>query len=543
MVFVLVSFSIGVLFFWIRLLFFHFTVPVPKVGGEYVEGIIGQPLYLNPLLSQTSEADSSLVQLVYSGLYKSDNVGQTVPDLAEKCDISEDHRIYECYLRRDILWHDNVPFTASDVKFTYDILQDQAYKSPLRREWFGVETEKIDDYKIKFVLSTPYFGFINKLTVGILPKHIWQDISPENFSLADYNQRPIGTGPYLVTDSIKDSAGHVTAYKLSAFEKFYAGRPYISNLNFNFYLDEDNMVAAYNKKEIDGLGNVSLEKSGAIKRERSTRINELTIAHYFAVFFNQSRSLVLANDAVREALQYATDRQEMIDRIFQGKGTQVYSPFLGQMKGYSSVAQDKYRFDIGKAKEVLEAAGWKSDGSEGMRKKGDLELKFSLFTTDSPELVMAANILKDQWAKAGVRVEVNQFPISDIRQNHIRPREYDALLFGQIIGFDPDPYPFWHSSRKDDPGLNLALFKNDAVDKLLEEAREEFDTEKRMEKYRSFQTIVAEKNPAVFLFSPAYIYPMSSEIQGNGVKNIGFSYNRLSNVYEWYTKTRQVRKK
>ena len=247
-VFSLIFLIFGSLIFWVTNLYFGFTKPVPKSGGEYVEGIIGQPLYINPLLSQTSEADSDLVQLIYGGLFKFNSEGKLENNLAENWEVSEDQKTYTVKLRPGIFWHDGEPLNAEDVFFTVSILQDPAYKSPLRQNWQGVEVNQIDNLTLSFSINTPYSGFLNNLTLGILPKHIWGNIAPEKFSLADYNLKPVGSGPYKFEDFQKSSSGEILSYELLAFEKYFEGEPYISKMVFNFYPDEETMLIAYNKK-------------------------------------------------------------------------------------------------------------------------------------------------------------------------------------------------------------------------------------------------------------------------------------------------------
>ncbi|MCX6765735.1 MAG: ABC transporter substrate-binding protein [Candidatus Moranbacteria bacterium] len=529
------------LFFWIGSWYFRLTQEVPKQGGEYIEGVVGQPMYVNPLLSQTSEADSDLVQLIYSGLLKYDNQGNLVNNLAESYEISSDQKTHTVHLRKNIKWHDGEQLDASDVFFTLSVVQDPAYKSPLRQNWQGVEVSQVDDYTLSFALNSPYFGFPRNLTMGILPKHIWENIAPEKFSLAEYNLRPIGSGPYQFSDLQKDSSGNILTYNLAAFKDYFEGQPNISKITFNFYPDEDAAVSAYNEKEIKGIGNIAPEKISEIKVSKSTRIHELNIPRYFAVFFNQTKNIALANDDVRKALAYGTNRQEIIENVLHGKGTAVHSPFLLQMKECEQEI-NKYDFDIQKAEKILEESGWKYDEGEKVRKKGDVKLEFSIFTTDWPELSQTADILRGQWEKIGAKVKVEVLAVSDLQQNYIRPREYDALLFGQAVSFSPDPYSFWHSSQKKDPGLNLSLLDDKKADELLEKARQELDENKRVEYYHEFQKVVAEEIPAVFLYSPSYLYPVSQKVKGIRMENVNSPSGRFSEADKWYIKTKRVRK-
>ncbi len=527
--------------FWAGSVYFHFTKAVPKKGGSYTEGIVGQPMYINPLLSQTSQADSDLSQLIYSGLLKYDGQGKLANNLAESYEISEDRKTYTFYLKKNIKWHDGEPLTAGDIFFTFNAVQDPAYRSPLRLNWQGVEAEQKDDYTISFTLTNPYFGFLNNLTMGILPKHIWENVGPEKFILSELNLRPVGSGPYKFADFQKDSGGNIVSYELRAFPDYFEGEPFISKLKFNFYPDYDALAEAYNKKEIDGMGNAPADKLGDIKSKKGTEIYELNSPRSFAAFFNQSKSAALASQKVREALAYGTDRSQIISEVLYEKGTAIFSPFLSSMEGYENDIA-RYETNIEKAKSLLDEERWKLGEGQEIREKNGAKLQFEISTLDSPELAQTADVLSRQWKKIGADVQINILSVSDLQQNYIKPREYSALLFGQELSFNPDLYFFWHSSQTRDPGLNFALFNDKKADELLEKARGETDEEKRSEYYREFQKIITAKIPAVFLYSPKYLYPVSKKVKDIEAENINSPSGRFAEVNKWYVKTKRVKK-
>lgn len=539
--YLLILLLIGSTIAWGSFFYLSKTKSVPAYGGEYIEGIVGQPTYINPLLSQSNDVDGDLSQIIYNGLLEYDNQGNLKPDLAESYDISEDKTTYTFRLRKNVTWHDGTPFSAQDVLFTINALSDPSYKSPLRSNWQGIETSVIDDSTVEFKIKTPYAGFLSNLTFGILPKHIWESIQPDNFHLAKMNMEPIGTGPYKYSPSIqKDSKNNILTYKLISNPTYFEGKPYISKITFNFYADENSALDAYNRKEIMGISNLSSQKISAIKTIRSTNVHKFNIPRYFSIFFNQTKSVPLANDEVREALSYATDRNEIINKVLSGSGDSVYSLFLPGMLGYSENIE-KREFNLDKANEILDKKDWKK-GDDGVRSKNSVPLKINLVTTDWDELNQTAQILKSQWEKAGVKVDVNTYSISDIQQNYIRPREYEALLFGQVSGGDPDPYSFWHSTQKKDPGLNLSLFGTNDTDKFIEDGRIEFDRNKRAEIYVNFQNKLQEEIPAIFLYSPKYIYPLNKNVEGINIETLVAPSERFSNINNWYIKTKRVKK-
>ncbi len=528
------------LLFWLGALYVVSTKAVPKAGGEYTEGVAGQPRYVNPILSQTSEADADLVELIYSGLFSYDASGNLVKRLAADYNISEDGKIYTVTLRPGTKWHDGEELTADDVLYTVQAIQNPAYKSPLRSSWQSVDAVAVDRYTVTFSLQKPYFGFLENLTVGILPKHIWENIAPENFFLADYNLAPIGSGPYSFFKSEKDSSGNMLSYELRAWNNYFDGAPFISKVIFHFYPDETALIDAYNRKEVLGIDSVMPENLPKLEERKSTHIYAINIPRIFSVFFNVTKNIPLASDEVREALNYATDREAIIQEVLSGKGQPAFGAFLPFMTGYdASVIMPS--FDKNKANEILDAHGWVR-GEDGVRVKGGVVLEMTLTVPDWPELSRTADLLKTQWEQIGARITVNVVGASDLQQNIIRPREYQALLFGEAAMLDSDPYSFWHSSQKRDPGLNLALFDNKGADDILASLREELDKEKQKEQYRAFQEILTKENPAVFLYTPTYLYVVSSTIKGIDIQNIDTAHSRLSNIKDWYIDTKRIKK-
>jgi peptide/nickel transport system substrate-binding protein len=353
---------------------------------------------------------------------------------------------------------------------------------------------------------------------------------------------PIGTGPFKYSGPFqKDSKGNILSYKLVANPSYFDSKPYLSKITFNFYTDEESALDAYNRKEIMGMSSISSQKTAAIKNQSSSLEHSFSIPRYSAVFLNQSKSLPLADDKVREALNLATDREDLIRQVLNGKGSPIYSPILPGMLGYSSDL-GKVNYEPEKAEKILDEAGWKIT-DDGFRKKNDTPLEINLITTDWEEFTKSAEILKSQWGKIGVKVNIESLSVSDIQQNFIRPREYEALLFGQVMGADPDLYSFWHSAQKKDPGLNLALFGDSETDKLVEGARVEFDRNKRAEIYTQFQQKLVAEIPAIFLSSPEYIYPVNKKVQGIDAKNIISPAERFSNIDKWFINTKRVWKK
>ena len=356
---------------------------------------------------------------------------------------------------------------------------------------------------------------------------------------------------------------------------------------------------------------------------------------YFAVFLNSQKSKIFQEDEVRQALNYGTNRQDIVDKVLFSQGEIASSPILSDIFGFEE-PENIYEFNPEKAKEILEKAGFLDNDGDGFRektvkkasifqfksdlKKGSqgtevkklqeclskdpeiypggnvtgifgeetqkavikfqekykkeilepsgltegtgsvgkatrqklnelcgespeeiLPLQFSLAAINQPEMTEVANILKENWQTIlGAKVTLEFYDKSELETEIIKPRNYDGLLFGEVLNLTPDPFSFWHSSQKKDPGLNLSIYENKTADKLLEEARQSLDVEIRKQKLEEFQNVLLKDVPVVFLYSPDYLYPISKEIKGINVKIIADPSKRFSNIENWYIETKRI---
>ena len=497
-----------------------------------------------PILS-ISDADRDLTILVYSGLLRKTADGGYIPDLASKYEISKDGLTYTFTLRNNLTFHDGTPLTTDDVEFTIQKAKDPLIKSPKRPNWEGVSVQKIDDRTISFTLVQPYAQFLENVTLGVLPKGLWKDLPAEQWSFSEYNIKGIGSGPYMVESVSKNRAGIPVSYELSSFKKFALGRPYIDSLRLHFYGNEDELLSAFRNGSIENANAVSPEKAVALEK-RGVQIKKYPLPRVYGIFFNQSSAPVLSDYPVRKALNEAVDRMDIVNAVLYGFGTPLYGPIpkLEPITLRSTQTEETADSRVAEAQKILTNNGWKFSTSTGQMnkttKKETQSLAFSISTVDKPELKAVAEILKSQWEKLGARIEIKIFEPGDLNQNVIRPRKYDALLFGEIVGENSDPYAFWHSSQRNDPGLNIALYANSKVDKILEDTRGILDAAERSRKYEQFEKYVNEDIPAVFIYSPDFIYLVSPDLKGMEIGQLTVPAERFINVNTWYEDTDRI---
>lgn len=521
------------------------TTVVPATGGIYTEGIVGSLRLINPVLADTSEADGALEAIIFSGLFRVDGRGEVEKDLAELAELSEDKREYLVTLKPNIFWHDGEPLTADDVLFTIDLIKNPALRNPYALNWQGVNAEKISDRTIKITIPVPYAPFIQNLTFRILPKHLWQDVPPQNFALSELNLKPIGSGPYRFKNFTRDKTGAVTSYTLTANRRYHLPGPYIDTVVLRFYPNYEDALVALKKKEIDGLAGIPPEDASALVDSGNLRIMTPLLPRYFAVFWN-TEVPPFDDKKMRLALAMAVNRPRLINEVLKGEGKIMNGPVEAEF--ISDAATSTLEYNPASSSQVLDDLGWKI-GADGVREKPQpgggrkpkppIKLEFELFLPDTPLLQDVASHLIQDWQAVGVRVTAKSLTVNELLTT-LQARSYRAILYGQLLTQDPDPFSFWHSSQKQAPGLNLSLWSNKAADDILEKVRETDDAGQKKELLAQFQNLVIQEQPAAFLYEPNYIVAAAAAFHFPEMKIFSFPFERFQTINEWYLYTKRI---
>ncbi len=517
-----------------------FMVSVPMKGGSITEGIIGTPRFINPILA-ISDADRDLSTLIYSGLIRKDTNGNLIPDLAKSYDVSKDGLIYTFILKDKLYFHDGKPLTTDDIIYTVNAIKDPIIKSPKKSNWDGINVEKIDDKTIKFTLKQPYASFLNNSTLGIMPAHIWKSSLIE---LNNANTNPIGSGPYMINNISKQSSGIIDYYDLSKYKKFALGIPYIKNITLKFYSNENDMMKALENKEVDQISSIT-PINAEILKEKNYKIEYSVLPRIFGLFFNQNQNQIFTDKIILKAINDVIDKNKIVQEILLGYGITIDGPIPPYMNYYqkiNNVDGISREEKIKKIQETLTKNNWKKNADGYLektivkkKKKNTSTLEFTISTGNIEELSKSAELIKENLKEIGIKVNIKTFEIGNLNQSVIRPRKYDSLLFGEIINQESELFAFWHSSQRKDPGLNVSMYTNAKVDKILEDVFTISDKILLAKKYAQFEEEIKKDIPAVFLYSPDYIYVVSPNLKGLSMDNVVSSADRFSNVYLWYT--------
>jgi peptide/nickel transport system substrate-binding protein len=473
--------------------------------------------------------------------------GTVTPDLAEKYTKSKDGLTYVFTLKNKIYFQNGEPVTADDVIFTVNEAKDPVIKSPHEIDWSGVVATKIDDKTIEFTLKQPYASFLQNATLGIMPASLWNN-SPIELNNANIN--PIGSGPYMIKNINKESSGVIDSYELIPFKKFILGEPYIQDFSLHFYSNEDDLISALENGTVDQISSITPLNADILK-ERNYQIESSALPRVFGLFFNQNQNILFTDKVITKSIDQAIDKDSIVQNVLFGYGKVIDDPIPPSIMDYQKIeASNNLSRDqiLQNVQNNLTKDGW-IKGSDGFlqkiiigknKKKTTTTLEFSISTGNAPELAKTADLIKQNLALVGMKVDVKTFEVGNLNQSVIRPRNYDALLFGEIINHESDLFAFWHSSQRKDPGLNVAMYTNANVDKILEDASTTVDEQQRIKEYAQFENYIEQDMPAVFLYSPNFIYVVSPKVKGLSIDNITSPSDRFSNVYSWYTETENV---
>lgn len=504
----------------------------PAAGGVYREGSVGIVKAINPILPQ-NQASTDVGRLIFSGLTRLNPNGVIEADLAENWQISDDGKTYTFHLRPGVKWHDGSPLTAQDVLFTLNLIQNPDTRSSLASSWQGVTAKTVDDRTIQFSLPNQFTPFIYSTSFGILPQHLLNGINPAALRVADFNQHPVGTGPFILAGISQDGK----ELNLLPNRKYYLGTPQLQQFELRLYDTAAKLRQAYSQHQVNAMARVA---SADLPKLAPANIHDMTLLDEVALFM-RTTSPALQDKVVRRAVSMAISRAQIVNKLQAEVSSSLTLPLLPGSSGYNSTYQPP-AFDVSGAATLLETAGWVSQGG-GRRTRDNKLLKLSLVTADSGNYPRVAELVKADLERVGIGINIIKVGVRDLQQSYIRPRKYDLLLYGISIGPDPDVYAYWQSSQATDPGLNLSEYSSPAADKELEAARLTPDPAIRAARYKKFLSVWVTDLPAVILYEPAYLYATNPYVQGVIARRIGDPSDRFYNVQNWTINTRPIQRR
>ena len=446
---------------------------------------------INPALFEHGEINS----LLFNGLTAHDKDNNIIPALAKSWEYDEETLTYTFHLRDDVKWHDGYLFTAEDVKFTYDTINNPDNGSEIATNYEDITNiEIIDNYTVKITLKNHNVAILDYLAVGIIPKHI---LEGENIITSEFNRHPIGTGPYIFNNW--DEGQSITLVKN---KDYFRKSPKIDKIIFKIINDTKARVIQLKSGELD-LDEITSKDIDLFKNDDKFVVNIMKTSDYRGIMYNFNYPLFKENRELPNALSYAIDRKAIVDNILLGYGNIAYSPL--QMGKYNNKEMNKFEYNPEKTKQLLKEAGWSLD-NDGIYSKNGTKLSFELVAMEGDqERIDIANFAVQEFKKLGVDVKLAIK--SDIDWNN-----QAAFLIGWGSPFDPDDHTYKVFSTNG--GANYNSYSNEKIDKLLTKARQTDIYEERLRYYKEFQEELSKDLPYTFLTYIDAIYVAKNNLEG-----------------------------
>ncbi len=499
----------------------------PVVGGSLIFGSTQEPVNLNPLFVQ-NDSDRAITNLVFLPLVKISPNGKMEKVLIEKHSASKDYKEFTVSLKSGLKWQDLKPITIEDVIYTFSVIKSPEYNGIYKDIFKNISFEEVDDKTIKFILPAPYKNFMSALDIKILPSHLLSGKAISELASDSFSKKPIGNGPYLIRKSNLTGASKFVTLE---YFKDCIVKTKIKKIEFKFEKTNENIYFDLSKGRVNSLINIINDKSKELKKNSDNQIITNRLLQYNVLHLNPENAL-LNNLSVRKAIKYAINKSEIAEKVFNKQAIIATSAIASGVYAHRSY-DDIY--DVATSKSILSNLGWSLNSTGIFEKDGEI-LQFNLTCPDTENFKETADLIKNQLKTVGIKANVQIIDPAKFQTEILPKRNYDILLIGETLGNDLDLYPYWHSSQTNENGLNLSSYKNEELDKLLDEVRIETDLTKKKDLYFKIQDIIHDDIPAVFLTQPVDEFLVPSNVKNIKSYAIAEGSDFFYYIDEWYIK-------
>lgn len=505
-----------------RLLFLFITIVTilsscqKKLENQNTDTIIiaisTEPKRLNPLFL-SDFISYSVSGLVFNGLTKFDKDMNITGDLAESWDISKDGLEIKFYLKRNVLWHDGVEFTAEDVVFTYKSIISPLTGSYLSSQFGPIkEVKAIDKYTLLAIYSKPYGSALESWAIGIIPKHVFHN---KDVNSSFFDESPIGTGPYKLKEWV-----HGQKILLEAFNYYHNGKPKIKNIILRVIPDTATQLLELRTGSIDMM-EITPNQFNTLKDRNFIKYRANSFRYGFLGLNLKDRKF--QDKTIRQAISYAINKKFIIKSVLYGLGNISTGPYPPEAWYYNQNVRN-YDYNPEKALDMLEKAGWKKN-KKGILQKEDMYLSFTIYTNyESNENIKTAQIIQNNLKSIGIETKILTFDWQTFRHNIINKHKFEAVILSRTYLWDPDIYELWHSSKTNEGEWNFLSYKNKAVDELLEKGRSTVNISERKIIYKKIHELLAEEQPCIFLYNADLLFVANKKIKGITPSPMGMLY-------------------
>jgi peptide/nickel transport system substrate-binding protein len=496
----------------------------PAYGDALVIGSIAEPSTLIPILASDS-ASHEVAGQVYNGLVRYDKNLRLEGELAKSWDVSKDGLTITFHLRRGVKWHDGHDFTSRDVLFTYRLIIDPKTPTAYAEAFKQVQkAEAPDTYTFRATYAKPFAPALESWGMWVLPAHL---LEGKDITKSELSRHPIGTGPYRFKEWLPGQQ-----LVLESNHDYFEERPYIDRYVYRIIPDSSTMYMELKAGGVDymGLSPVQYQRQ-TNNREFLARFNKYRYPALAYTYLGYNlRHPLFSDKRVRQAITSAISKEEIIQGVLLGMGQVAHGPYKPGTWACNPQVRD-FDYNPERARALLAQAGWREKNTDGILVKDGKPFSFTILTNQgNPERLKTALIIQQRLRVIGIEVKIRVVEWASFLKNFIDKGDFQATILGWSIGQDPDLFDVWHSSKTGPKELNFIGFKNNEVDRLLDEGRSTFDLEKRRRAYWRFQDILADEQPYTFLYVPDALPTVSARIRGIEPAPAGIMYNLI----KWY---------
>lgn len=506
----------------------NYDAPYPaESGGTMIDAMAAEPSSLISMLAGES-ASSAITANIFNKLLKYDKNLDIEGELAEKWKISPDQKTITFTLKPNLKWADGEPLTSADVLFTWQAVTDEKNASPYASDYLLVKKAVAPDARTFSVSYEQAYAPALDSWAGlqILPKHL---LAGKDLRTTEFSRRPIGSSYYRL-----DHWSHGVDLKLSRNPNSVLGQAKIDHLITRIIPDNSAQFLELMADNIDSMSLDPIKYSRIIPARPALKQNlalykELGNSYTYMGFNLKHKPF--DDVRVRRALNYAIDKQEIIDGVLLGLGEPVASPYKPGTR-WSNPALKPYPYDPAKAKALLKAAGFADTDGDGILDRDGKPFSFEIITNQNKEREKSAVLIQRRLREIGVDVQIRAIEWASFISRFIKTGDFDAVVLGWGLGLDPDQYNIWHSSQQGPGQFNFIGYSNPTVDKLLEQGRLELNPEKRMKIYHQFARILLEDSPIIYLSAGYGLTAIHKRVKGieTPAPPAGIGYNS----YDWY---------
>jgi len=500
----------------------------------FTEGAVGTIQRLNPLYAIPNTIEGDITRLLFDGLIEINEYGEPAGQLAEDWVISNDGLTYVVTLRSDVLWHDGTPVTSNDIIYTMGVLSDETFDGAqdLSAFWRTVETQYLDEQRVRFRLAQPLASFLNKLSIGLLPEHVLRGTRGATLGSHPFNLSPIGTGLYqfeairaLQGQSIREIDLRLAPNTINRLDTI----PQVERLRFRLYDTWENATSALQVGNIDGLASGDIGQRSDLFTIENVTISTTLAGRVGMLIFNWDEgedTRFFREQRIRTALLQGLNRTAPVESRLLNQAIVADSPLLvGHWAYFDNIAYPEVNVSL--ALESLLNANITTTVEEN-----DTTLhEFTILVPDEANIIALAQEIANQWSVLRLEIQVESASLEQFNQR-IDDGDFDVAIVEMPLAIDPDVYAYWHVGQAPD-GQNWGAVSDDRVSDLLERARRDNNGLNRVQLYREFQERFIERAVAIPLYYPLYSYAVRDDVEGVHLSTIYDSVMRFITLPTW----------